>query len=262
MTHCTEPLIDQCLERYIQGTLPELEAQKFEEHYFDCAECLAQVEALQAVTLKLGELPRTTAKTPIPWPRRAAALTAIAAMLILGFWGVRSLNRPTGPTVANHPAVPVPQPQSTPQTPPASPAASALSRLADITLPAFQMPHLRGQSGDPHFAAGMRAYARQDCRGALKALAQVPAEDEDSLAGKFYIGVCQMHLDDLTAAAATLRRVANAGDSPQQEAAFYYLAQIALESDDANNARHYLARTISLRGDFERQARSELKQIQ
>jgi len=267
MNHCTETLIDQCLERYIQGTLPEPEAQKFEEHYFDCPECLAQVEALQAVTLKLGELPRKTAKTPIPWPLRAVALTAIAAMLILGFWGIRSLNRPAGPTVANHPAQPVPQPRSSPQPAPppqtsSAQAASALSRLADITLPAFQMPNLRGQSGDPHFAAGMKAYTHGDCLGALKALAQVPAEDEDSLAGQFYTGVCQMHLENLTAAAAALRRVANAGDSPQQEAAFYYLAQIALERNDASIARRYLTQTISLQGDFERQARSELRQIQ
>jgi len=44
------------------------------------------------------------------------------------------------------------------------------------------------------------------------------------------------------------------GDSPQQEAALYYLAQIALVHNDPTTARHYLARTIALRGDFERRA--------
>jgi len=43
------------------------------------------------------------------------------------------------------------------------------------------------------------------------------------------------------------------GDSPQQEAALYYLAQIAWYT-----TTHYgaplLARTIALRGDFERRA--------
>jgi hypothetical protein len=123
------------------------------------------------------------------------------------------------------------------------------------------MPNLRGQNGDPHFTAGMKAYMRQDCPSALKALSQVPVQDEDSLAGQFYIGVCQMHLNDLKAATATLERVANAGDSPQQEAAFYYLAQIALERNDATNGRHYLTRTISLHGDFEHRARTEMDQV-
>ena len=89
----------------------------------------------------------------------------------------------------------------------------------------------------------------------------MPVQDEDSLAGQFYIGVCQIHLDNLNSAAATLKRVANAGDSPQQEAAFYYLAQIALERNDATNGRLYLTRTISLHGDFERRARTEISQL-
>jgi hypothetical protein len=261
MTQCTEALIDEYLERYIQGTLPEREAQKFEEHFFDCPECLAQVEALQAVTLKLGSQPRKTAKTPIPWPIRAGALAAMAAMLILGIWGLRDMHRPTAPTVANNSAAPIPLPRQSPQSAPASAASSALLRLADLTLPTFQMPNLRGQSGDPHFIAGMKAYTRQDCLSAVQALSQVPVQDEDSLAGQFYIGVCQIHLDNLNSAAATLKRVANAGDSPQQEAAFYYLAQIALERNDATNGRLYLTRTISLHGDFERRARTEISQL-
>jgi len=107
----------------------------------------------------------------------------------------------------------------------------------------------------------MKAYTRQDCLGAVNALSQVPVQDEDSPAGQFYIGVCQMHLKDMKAAAATLERVADAGDSPQEEAAFYYLAQIALGRNAASHARHYLTRAPSLHGDFELRARSELNQI-
>jgi hypothetical protein len=70
MTNCTGTLTDRCLERYIQGALPELEAQQFEENYFECPDCLAQVEALQAVTRGLGTKPRIPVKAPIPWLMR------------------------------------------------------------------------------------------------------------------------------------------------------------------------------------------------
>jgi len=94
MTDCTVPLIDRCLEKYIQGTLPESEARTFEEHYFDCPACLAQVEALQAVAHQLGSQPQKVRRAPIPWPVRVAVPVAIAAGLVLAFVGYHSSNKP------------------------------------------------------------------------------------------------------------------------------------------------------------------------
>ena len=257
MTDCTGTLTDRWLERYIQGTLPEHEAQQFEEHYFECPDCLAQVVALQAVTRRLGTQPRMPVKAPIPWPIRVTALTAIAAMLLIGFIVFRvKRTSPPQQAVAVAPTAPVTKPAPLPSL-----AASAVSRLADLTMPAFQARTLRGQSGDLNFDSGMKAYTRQDCRSAVKALAQVPAHGEDSLAARFFMGVCQMRDEDLGAASRTLESVANGGDSPQQEAALYYLAQVALERNDAGAARRYLARTVSLHGDFESRARAELTKI-
>jgi TolA-binding protein len=256
MTDCTGTLTDRCLERYIQGTLPEHEAQEFEEHYFDCPACLAHVEALQAVAHQLGSQPRKAPpKKVIPWPVRAGALGAIAAVLLIGYLNFHVKRPISQPAIATVPVTPVPHPA------PPSLAASAVARLADLTLPAFQAPNLRGQSGNPHFDAGMKAYSRNDCPAAIKALSQVPPQDDDARAAKFYSGVCQMHEGDLNAASRALEAVANAGDSPQQEAALYYLAQVALERNDSTTARHYLARTISLRGDFEKRAQSQLIQV-
>jgi tetratricopeptide (TPR) repeat protein len=137
----------------------------------------------------------------------------------------------------------------------------AVSRLADLSLPAFQANNLRGSSVDTHFEAGMTAYATGNCAGAVKALTQVPAQDADARAATFYSGVCRMHMGDLPAASATLRKVAGAGDSAQQEAALYYLAQIALSANDAATARRYLSRTIALHGDFEHRASVELASL-
>jgi len=94
MTDCTVTLIDRCLERYIQGTLPDSEARTFEEHYFDCPACLAQVEALQAVAHELGSQPQKLRRAPIPWPVRVAVPAAIAAGLVLAFVGYHSSQKP------------------------------------------------------------------------------------------------------------------------------------------------------------------------
>jgi anti-sigma factor RsiW len=267
MTTCTGTPAEQNLEDYLLGTLPETEAEKFEEHYFDCPVCLAQLEALQAVTLKLRSEPRKPVKAPIPWPVRFAApvrfavLGAIAAMLVLGFFAFRDRRQTQQPAVAVAPVAPAPQtsPSTTPK--PRSMATAAISHLADLTLPAFRAPNLRGASGDPQFEEGMKAYSSHDCPRAVKTLAQVPSEGEDSFAARFYSGVCLMHEGDLAGASKSLRGVADAGDSPQQEAAFYYLAQIALAGNDSTTARHYLSRTISLHGDLERRARAELNKV-
>jgi anti-sigma factor RsiW len=267
MTHCTGAPAEQFLEPYLDGTLPEEDALKFEEHYFDCPVCLAQVQALQAVALQLRNQPRRQLKAPIPWPIRFAALGAIAAMLLVCFIALRAKRETRQLAVAAGSAAPVAAPapaqqasQSTSAKPPTM-ASAAVSQLADLTLPAFHASNLRGESRNPQFEAGMKAYANRDYAGAVKALAQVPAEDEDARAARFYSGVCQMHSGDLAGASQWLRSVANAGDSPQQEAAFYYLAQIAIEGNDVTAARRDLAHTVQLHGDFEARARAELIRI-
>ena len=257
MTNCTGIPAEQCVEPYLDGTLSEVEAERFEEHYFDCQVCLAELQTMQAVRKKLGSEPRTAVKAPIPWPIRLSALAAIAAMLVVAlmvFHGKRQEQQQGAAAgAATQPAQPMPKAPS--------PASAAVSQLADLALPAFQASHLRGESGDPHFSAGMKAYGRQDCAAAEKALAQVPAEDQESLTARFYGGACRMHEGDLAGATQSLSAVAAAGDSPQQEAALYYLAQIALAGGDVMAARRYLAHTFQLHGDFEARARAELVKI-
>ena len=64
MTNCSGKQADDFLESYLAGTLPEAESQRFEEHYFDCPDCLAQVEALQAVAQQLRNRPVSVASSP------------------------------------------------------------------------------------------------------------------------------------------------------------------------------------------------------
>ena len=261
MTHCTGTPAETCLERYIQGTLPESEARAFEEHFFDCPTCLAQVQAFEAVVRHLGAKPTAAVKKPIAWPVRAAWLGALAATLLVGFVGLRIVRQPE-----QHAAAVAAPTAGQPAPSPAQGAAGkvvalAVSRLADLTMPVVRTTSLRGESRNAHFSEGMEAYTKKDCAGAIKSLAQVPGQDPDGLAAKFFTGICQMNQSDLSSAAGTLRAVAAAGDSAEQEAALYYLAQLALAGEDGPAARTYLGQTIALHGDFERRARAELSKL-
>jgi tetratricopeptide (TPR) repeat protein len=261
MTNCTGAPAEKWLESYLQGTLPEAEAAEFEEHYFDCSVCLAQMEALQAVTRTLASQPRTTHKTLISWPIRAGALGAIAALLVLGFLGFQAWHKAPPPPVAAGPVVAVPPSSQSAHPAPPTLASTAASKLADLALPAFVAPNLRGETQDASFEEGMKDYAAGNCRSAIASLEQVPSESAVARAAEFYSAACQMHNGNLVGAAALLRKVADAGDSPQQEAALYELAQIALVDNDLATAHKYLLHATSLRGDLEQKAREQDRRI-
>jgi hypothetical protein len=270
MTHCTGAPAEQWLERYIQGTLPDSEAQQFEEHYFDCPVCLAQVEALQAVRERLRQIPsdqipaqnppsaQSGAKKPaaiLPWRTAATAVVGLAASYLIIFLGYHFLLPHLLPSTVTMQVGPSHPTNS--KTPSNQNSAPFVAQLADLTLPPFRAATLRGEGEDANFAPGMKAYSAGDCQAALNALDRVKASGSNARAAQFFSGVCQMHLGHLQAASATLQRVAAAGDSPQQEAAFYYLAQIALARNDAPSARQALDRTLALHGDFEQRAQSQ-----
>jgi hypothetical protein len=277
---CIGTTADHQALAYLEGALPDREAEQFEEHYFDCPACLAQVQALQAAgrvlarepSIQLEAVPRGRV---LAWPTTAWALAAVAALLVLSVLGIGYYNaQKVRPSLAHNSQAPLvmkgPAPQSTPnpsqnptpKPPGPSQAQVAVSQLADLAMPVFVTPNLRGESEDARFLAGMKAYSDGNCGDALTTLALVPATVPESRAARFYSGACHMHLGNLTAAKADFGSVANAGDSPEQEAALYYLAQAALLSNDAPGAREYFTRTIELHGDFERRARATLSKLQ
>jgi len=126
MTECTRKPAEEFLESYLLGTLPEDEAQRFEEHYFDCPACLSQVEALQAASRQLHLAPRRGFRPTLSWPYRLAGLGAIAALLLIGFVVLHG-KRPPQPTMAHSPVTAPPAEQA--PSKPAGPASLAVSRL-------------------------------------------------------------------------------------------------------------------------------------
>jgi len=266
MSHCTGAPADHAALDYVEGTLAEAEAERFEEHYFDCEVCLAQVQTLQAAGAGLA---RQVAKPAAPtrpekvlsWPARAA-VGATAAILVIGVIAYKTMSsgpEPPAPAQSAAPAPPAPAAVTKAAQPARSqPAAGReAADFADLALPVFAAANLRGENGDEHFQAGMEAFGKGDCASALPDLAQVESSSRYTLAARFYSGACQMHEGKLGAAEETLKQVAGAGDSPQQESALYYLAQIALERNNASAAHRLLVQTIALKGDLERRASAE-----
>jgi TolA-binding protein len=193
-----------------------------------------------------------------------AGFGVLAATLIVGlitFRMVGHVGQPAGNVAVTAPSARQASPkQSQPNQAPAQ-AAVQIAELADLRLPAYHAPELRGEQEDTAFERGMKKYVAGDCAGAAKTLAQVDQDGPDGLAARFYTGVCRMNTGDLSGAASALHRVASGGDSPYQESAYYYLAQIALAQANAAEARRDLNDVVSLRGDLEHQARRQLAQI-
>ncbi|MGD0941737.1 MAG: tetratricopeptide repeat protein [Terracidiphilus sp.] len=267
MTNCIGTFAERYAVPYIEGTLPEFEVERFEEHYFDCPVCLAHLQAIQAVSQELARQPVTVPaqphrKMPLTWTRAMWTAGAAAALLLVSFLSYKGLESKPGRSTdlqSQQKSLPQEAPHAQQSATPVVPL--RVSQLADFASPAFVASSLRGENPDAGFEAGMKEYSAGDYRRALTILSKVPAESAEARAARFYSGVCQMRLGNYASASELLRNVADAGDSPQQEAALYELAQIALAENDPVAAHAYLNRTISLRGDFEQRAREQGRRI-
>jgi TolA-binding protein len=197
-----------------------------------------------------------------------------AAVLLIGFFSARMVlhgpqsttNVAVGPARDSSLAAPQhPTPEAPAQPGNAASQAKAapveIAQLADLHLPSYHAPVLRGETQDSAFESGMKQYAAGNCAGAMNTLSQVDPNSASRAAAQFYSGVCRMHTGDFAGAAAALRPVATAAESPYQESALYYLAQIALAQSKGAEARHDLKQVVALRGDLEHQARRQLAQI-
>jgi len=172
------------------------------------------------------------------------ALLALAVFMVL---------RPVKPPAPNAVST-VPQPVIGSSAP-----LVQILNLADLTLPPAP-PRLR--TTVPEFAAGMKAYTGGDCAAAIPHLLRVPATEDEGETAQFYAAACQLAAHKLNDATRNFLRVTGEMESPEYEAAHYYLAQVMLASGDVTSARQYLRRTMILGGDYARPAQAQLDRLQ
>src|SRR5271168_2337878 len=94
MTECIGSPAHEMAEQYLAGQLPEDEARRFEDHYFECEECHGRLIALLEIRDALSREPIVVAAATDPkrnrgiralilaFPARSAMLGSIAALLI------------------------------------------------------------------------------------------------------------------------------------------------------------------------------------
>jgi TolA-binding protein len=234
--NCERP--DELAERYVQGALGDDEQAAFEDHYFECAHCLARIQALEDARAVLKEDPRAEAMQAaareafVRRPRlqawamaagvAAAALGAVVALRGLG----TSLPSPSAP-----PATAAP-----PDT--LSPALLELARVP----PAPYVPlTLRGGAEDRRdFEQAMALYMKKDYAAAAAALRDVVQRRPGDLEARFYLGVAELLAGDASAARAALQPVAESEDEALRDHARFYLAAAELGQGRSDEARRLL----------------------
>ncbi len=85
---CTKAAREEILERYLAGSLSDEDRDAFEEHYFGCARCFEELQALKAIR---DELPRAVAdfdSNPTRVFPRWAPAAALAAAIVLAVGAV------------------------------------------------------------------------------------------------------------------------------------------------------------------------------
>jgi hypothetical protein len=269
MTICSGIRAEMFGEDYLRGTLAEVEAQSFEQHYLACGACFEHLRALQAARDVLGKEPKLVRrkKRASTGAVFAVAAAAIVIATLAVHWSRRS-GRPARQDVAlQAPVQSVTKPdsataqESRSAQAPESSLGTELASLADRTLPPFHPTQIRGAAEDEHFEAGMRAYSANDCETALNELKRVPRTSAHADSAVLYAGACNYKLHRFSAASEHLAELAKNEDSPFSEAARYYLAQVALGQQNSAQAQHWLNEVLALRGDYELRALAQLRKL-
>jgi hypothetical protein len=291
---CTWIEREEIFERYVRGALADAERDAFEAHYFECAACLAALQAYKALHAALRASPAPAGdRVAPPVPRRSwrwaiVPLAASAVLVAAVVWYWSSVPAPTTPfgsteTAASlRPAAPVAQPpasvsapaappvsspavprSSPPAAPPESPAVP-LAVLARVEPPLYAPLALRGarDGATETFDAAMRLYVTGDYAGALPGLRKAAGTKPDEVQYVFFLAVCQLLTGDASGAAVGLRQTIALGESPFLEEAHILLAKAFLQQRQIPAARDQLRRAIDRHGRLEPVARRLLGQLE
>ena len=254
-------------EAYVAGTLPEAEQDAYEQHFFSCPACLAQVQTLQELADRLRQLPAPAVLHRTPRPGRAAAPwlgLALAAGLVaaFGWWWQGGLTRPPAPPVAagrGAPATatpapttpaptPVPEPGATSPAPPGPTASTppieapsrraVLAQLAMIIPPRYVPIAMRGEAPPAGtFDAAMTHYVagrHGEAAAALRALSEATPADPGIA---FFWGISELAVGRPAAAREGLTRAIAADVQPYADEAHFYLAKAWLAEGAVDRAR-------------------------
>jgi TolA-binding protein len=277
--------------RYVSGALTEAEQAGFEAHFFDCAHCFADVQALQAAREVLAtRADRDAGAAPDRAPRGSRLIWALAAAASLGFALValtvlsqrgatdtRTVATRTSPTPEAAPPAASSAPPPVAPTAPASTLPSArpgetatpalLRELALVVAPPFARLATRGAESPAndaltdamtHYAAGRYDRAADKLRDVIRDAGDAAAATR----GRFFLGICGLKLGRPAEALVALEQVAASDMPPYADEAHFYLAKAAIATGDLDRARGDLRIAIDREAGPEGEARRLLTRLE
>ena len=246
MMDCARIVADQIMEKYLLDQLDDPEREQFENHFFECEECFARLEALQAAQRVLSEEPATTERSIVrPWRSRswrwavAAAAVAVIGLSAVWWWLGSS-----------------PRPQTVSLSP-------ELAELARITPPHYEPIRLRGASdvAQRRFRTAMEFYSAGDYASAIPGLEEAAELDPDAPNISFFLGACYLLTGRTSEGITELERTIALGDTPYLEEAFLLMAKGRLATGDRIGAENAFEEAAKMNGDLRIEARDALAKL-
>ena len=268
---CARVAREEIAERYVVDGLSDEDRNAFEEHYFECARCFEELQALQAIQ---AELRRPGADNEVSTRHsflRWAPAAGLAAAVVLAV-GVVVWMRPSQPSrLPEATTTGQPSPGQTSERPPqpqqpgrAVTPEPSLEQLARVDPPRYESPTLRDvpDEATARFLRGMEHFRKADYMNAVEDLRRAAESDPDAAHIRFFLGVTHLMLGQDDAAIDRLRATIALGDSAYLEEAHWYLAKAFLRRNDLGAAETELRILIQLQGSASDEAGRLLAQVE
>ena len=263
--NCESVQREHIAEQYLGGDLPEDRLVAYEEHYFQCDRCFAELRHLDEVRRALTMAPVAASAARVSrhvrrrrwtWPAYAAlaASLAVVSVLLQDFGSVKGPATPGAER--NRPAQIAPQVRDTTGVS----RSGILARLAQAEPPAFTPPVLRGSDAawSAAYRQGMAAYAAGNYVAAAEKLRHAANIDPLRPDIAFFIAASELLAGHPVAAKTGFESVLALGDSAFADEAWFYLAkaQLALgDTDAAKVSLQHVSRSVTaLRDEADRLA--------
>lgn len=210
------------IDSYLQGNLPDEKMETFEQHYFECDLCYAQLKVAERLVLK--EVPiviEGRAAKPLfgfDWKLTRKPMLAFASFLIIALTAVLV-------TVINQ-----------------SHRLSSIYKLSDFSPPVYIQSEIRGQGTgriNGAFARAMAHYNRKEYSHALDILKGIPGSAQNPQV-IFFKGICYLLTDELHKAIEEFDIIIEDMNPSYYDEAIYYKAIALLRSNQKEKALEQL----------------------
>jgi len=260
--NCKEVEEGEILEAYLLDRLSEAERDAFEQHYFACEACFAQLQTGLTMQEELRSLPSARTQTGGAFFRQTwvwAPALAATVVLAVGLWRYSARQHPA-PQVSS---APVTSPHVSGQSTPPSPPAPSLEELARVQPPPYNAAILRGAEDEAQtkFHTAMQFYSKGNYARAIPGLRAAVKASPQTARSSFYLGASYLLTGQSDPAIASLRRTIALNDPVYSELAHYYLAKAYLGKKDVPAAERELQSVVRLHGSREAEAQEILRQF-